>query len=172
MKTFTQLKHKILLNHSEAAIVAQERQKNGKKVVFTNGCFDILHKGHVEYLAKAADCGDVLIVAVNTDFSVREQNKGVERPINKEQDRLELLAALFFVDFVILFGEKTPLDLIKLVQPDVLVKGADYDPKEVDDQHKKYIVGRDVVLARGGEVKVVELVQGYSTTSIVNKLKG
>ncbi|MDX1348849.1 MAG: D-glycero-beta-D-manno-heptose 1-phosphate adenylyltransferase [Putridiphycobacter sp.] len=171
MKTLTQLKHKILLNESEAAFIVSERQKEGKKVVFTNGCFDILHKGHVEYLAQAADCGDVLMVAVNTDASVKAQNKGEERPINKELDRLELLAALFFVDYVVLFNDDTPQNLIEQVTPNVLVKGADYNPNQLDKNAKDYIVGRDIVIKNGGEVKAISLLEGYSTTSIVNKLK-
>lgn len=171
MKNLTTLNHKILLNESEAAIMVAERQKEGKKVVFTNGCFDILHKGHIQYLAKAADCGDALIVGVNTDASVRALNKGDERPINAEADRLELLAALFFVDYVVLFDEDTPLSLITHVKPDVLVKGADYDPNQADETHKQYIVGREVILANGGEVRAIDLVRGYSTTGIVNKLK-
>jgi len=171
MKSLAQLKHKILLNSGEAAMMAANRQKEGKKVVFTNGCFDILHKGHVQYLANAADCGDVLIVAVNTDASVRKLNKGKDRPINKESDRLEILAALFFVDYVLLFNEDTPVNLIEQVRPDVLAKGADYDPKQTDPKHKQYIVGREIVLQYGGEVKAIDLVAGYSTTGIVNKLK-
>lgn len=171
MKTLTQLKHKILIDENEAALITSERQKKGQKVVFTNGCFDILHKGHVEYLTQAADCGDVLIVAVNTDSSVKAQNKGTERPINKEDDRLSLLAALFFVDYVVLFNNDTPIELIQKVQPDILAKGADYDPDQTDSNHKQYIVGREIVLKKGGEVKAIDLVSGYSTTNLVNKLK-
>lgn len=172
MKNLTALKHKILLDYNEAEIVSNSKQTEGKKIVFTNGCFDILHKGHVEYLAQAADLGNILIVAVNTDISVKAQNKGIERPINKETERLELLAALFFVDYVLLFNEDTPLELIKLLQPNVLVKGADYNPKETDPTSKKYIVGREEVLKNNGKVQVIDLVSGFSTTNIVNKLKG
>ncbi len=171
MKNLTKLNHKILINHNEAAIISDKRKKDGEKIVFTNGCFDILHKGHIEYLAQAADLGDVLIIAVNTDRSVKAQNKGDERPINTEDDRLELLAALFFVDYVLLFDEDTPKNLIEQIKPDVLVKGGDYDPKETDPQSKKYIVGRDTVLKNKGKVNVIKLVDGYSTSAIVNLLK-
>lgn len=171
MKRLTQLKSKILIDENEAALIVAKCQKQGQRVVFTNGCFDILHKGHIEYLAQAADCGDILLVAVNTDRSVKAQNKGEERPINKEEDRLSLLAALFFVDYVVLFSHDTPIELIQKVQPDVLAKGADYDPDQTDPNHKQYIVGREIVLEKGGEVKVIDLVTGYSTTNIVSKLK-
>ena len=144
----------------------------GEKVVFTNGCFDILHEGHVTYLAKSADLGTKLIVALNTDLSVKKQGKGEERPINPESARLFLIAALSYVDAVVLFEGETPIELIKLLVPDVLVKGADYDPEETDSTSKKYIVGREIVLQNGGEVKTIALVPGFSTTAIVNKLKG
>ena len=172
MKALAQLNHKILHNYHEATIISEEKKGKGQSIVFTNGCFDLLHKGHIEYLAQAADLGDILIVAVNTDASVKSLEKGKERPINKQDDRLELLAALFFVDYVLLFSENTPLELIQHIQPNVLVKGADYNPKEEDKSSKKYIVGRDIVLKNDGKVKVIDLVQGFSTTGIVNKLKG
>jgi len=141
------------------------------KVVFTNGCFDILHKGHVTYLAKSAELGDRLIVAINTDASVREQGKGENRPINPEDARATVLAALGFVDMVVFFNENTPLNLIEFLQPDVLVKGADYDPNETDPSSQKYIVGSDIVKKNGGEVIAIQLVDGYSTTSIIEKSK-
>ncbi|MEN9441362.1 MAG: hypothetical protein RLZ33_1439 [Bacteroidota bacterium] len=141
------------------------------KVVFTNGCFDILHKGHVTYLAKSAELGDRLIVAINTDASVREQGKGENRPINPEDARATVLAALGFVDMVVFFSENTPYDVIEFLQPDVLVKGADYDPNETDPSSKKYIVGSDIVKKNGGEVIAIQLVDGYSTTSIIEKSK-
>lgn len=146
-------------------------REQGKKVVFTNGCFDILHKGHVTYLAKAADLGDVLVVGLNSDASVRRQGKGDDRPINDFDARALVIASLNFVDFVLFFDEDTPLRLIELVRPDVLVKGGDYDPLEEDKSAKKYIVGREVVLGGGGLVKTINLVDGFSTTSILNKLK-
>ena len=140
------------------------------KIVFTNGCFDILHKGHVSYLAQAADLGDRLIVALNTDKSVKEQDKGVNRPINPEDARAMVLAGLGFVDLVILFDDQTPLNIIKELLPDVLVKGADYDPNETNQASKTYIVGSDVVKTNGGEVKVINLEEGFSTTKILDKI--
>ncbi|HNX43077.1 MAG TPA: D-glycero-beta-D-manno-heptose 1-phosphate adenylyltransferase [Bacteroidales bacterium] len=132
-----------------------------KKIVFTNGCFDILHLGHIDYLAKAADQGDVLIVGLNTDESVR-RIKGNNRPIQDEVSRAMTLASLRFVDYVVFFGEDTPYELIKTVQPHVLVKGADYKPAE--------IVGYDIVKARKGKVVTLDYLEGYSTTAIENKI--
>lgn len=140
----------------------QDWQNQNRKVVFTNGCFDILHRGHVDYLAKAADLGDKLIIGVNTDGSVHKL-KGPNRPIQDEQSRLHILASLGFVDAVILFDEPTPYELIKLVQPDVLVKGSDYKPED--------IVGYDIVTAKGGEVKTIDFIPGYSTSLIEKKIK-
>lgn len=133
-----------------------------KKVVFTNGCFDILHVGHLRYMQEAAKMGDVLVVGLNSDASVRRL-KGPERPINNQDDRIEMLAALEFVDYVVLFDEDTPYELIKKIQPDVLVKGGDYNPDNV--------VGRDIVEARGGELRLIGFVEGKSTTNIINKIK-
>lgn len=141
------------------------------KIVFTNGCFDILHRGHTEYLAKARDLGGVLVIGLNTDDSVRRQNKSPERPINNEETRATILAALEFVDFVVLFNEDTPYELIKKIQPDILVKGADYDPNETNPTSKKYIVGSDIVRAKDGQIKTIELTEGYSTTGLIHKLK-
>lgn len=129
-----------------------------KTIVFSNGCFDVLHLGHVEYLAKARDLGDILIVGLNSDDSVH-RIKGAHRPVNNEEARAITLAAFSFVDSVILFGEDTPYELIKLVQPDILVKGKDYEDKE--------IVGSDVVKASGGQVVTIELTRGYSTTHTI-----
>lgn len=143
----------------------------GEKVVFTNGCFDILHLGHVTYLQGAAAMGTKLVVAVNSDFSVKTLGKGDERPINPEQARAFVIAALQMVDAVVLFEGNTPIQIIESIVPSVLVKGADYDPMETDSTKKTYIVGRECVLNAGGEVKVVELVQGFSTTSILQKAK-
>lgn len=146
-------------------------KSHGETVVFTNGCFDILHLGHVTYLQGAAAMGTKLVVAVNTDLSVKALGKGDERPINPERARALVIASLQMVDAVVLFEGNTPIDVIETVLPSVLVKGADYDPKEEDPNKKTYIVGREAVLKAGGEVKVVELVPGYSTTSIVQKAK-
>lgn len=143
----------------------------GKKIVFTNGCFDILHRGHVEYLTKARDLGNVLVLGLNTDASVKRQNKSPERPINSQETRAIILAALECVDYVVLFDEETPLELIKLVQPDVLVKGADYDANETDKSSKKYVVGSDIVKARGGQTITIDLTEGFSTTNLIEKLK-
>jgi rfaE bifunctional protein nucleotidyltransferase chain/domain len=138
-------------------------QTEGKRVVFTNGVFDLLHLGHVTYLAKAADLGDKLIIGLNTDASVKRL-KGESRPINDQNNRAALLASLFFVDAVVLFEEDTPRELISRLLPDVLVKGADYTIEN--------IAGAKEVLANGGEVKTIDLVSGYSSTSIINKIKG
>jgi rfaE bifunctional protein nucleotidyltransferase chain/domain len=138
------------------------RLKNDK-IVFTNGCFDILHLGHIDYLSKAADCGSRLIIGVNTDASVKVLGKGSSRPIQDENSRLKILAALGFVDAVILFDEPTPIELIELIKPDVLVKGADYTIDKV--------VGADFVIKNGGKVELIDYLQGYSTTSIENIIK-
>lgn len=132
-----------------------------KKVVFTNGCFDIVHRGHVEYLAKAAELGDLLVVGLNTDASTRRL-KGASRPLQDEASRAMVLASLQAVSLVVLFDEDTPYELIKLVQPDILVKGADYRPED--------IVGYDIVVARGGRVETIPFVDGYSTSSVVARM--
>ena len=142
-----------------------------KLIAFTNGCFDILHRGHIEYLAKAAHLADYLIVGVNSDNSVKRQNKSPERPINNQETRCINLGALFFVDAVIVFDEDNPLKLIQSIVPDILIKGGDYNENETDPLSKKYIVGSDVVKATGGKVITIPLVEGFSTTSIVSKLK-
>jgi len=142
-----------------------------EKIVFTNGCFDILHTGHVTYLAKSADLGTKLIVAINTDASVKRLGKGDDRPVNSEQARAFVLSALGFIDMVVLFDNDTPFEIIQALQPDVLVKGADYDPEETDKTSNKYIVGSDIVKKNGGTVEAISLVEGFSTTGIINKLK-
>lgn len=147
-------------------------KSEGKKVVFTNGVFDILHVGHVTYLEAAKAKGDLLIVGVNDDDSVRRLNKGPERPINGEAARAKVISSLKSVDEVVIFGEDTPYDVIKLLKPNVLVKGGDYDPEETNPEAKTYMVGSDLVRAEKGEVAVIPLVEGFSTTSIVRKLKG
>jgi rfaE bifunctional protein nucleotidyltransferase chain/domain len=138
-------------------------------VCFTNGCFDILHLGHITYLAKAASLGKRLIVAVNSDDSVRLLNKAPNRPINNEQARMMVVAALGCVDLVVVFDEQTPFELITELLPDILIKGADYDAEETDNKHPKYIIGSDVVKANGGKVETISFVEGYSTTSILGK---
>lgn len=141
--------------------IIRSLQKRGKKVAFTNGCFDILHRGHVMYLSIARRKGDALVVGLNTDKSVRKI-KGPSRPIQPERDRAEVLSALQCVDYVVLFNESTPYRLIKAICPDILVKGNDW-PRDK-------IVGRDIVEARGGKVVRVPLLKGRSTTRIVKKL--
>ncbi|MGE0864723.1 MAG: D-glycero-beta-D-manno-heptose 1-phosphate adenylyltransferase [Vicinamibacterales bacterium] len=135
----------------------------GQSIVFTNGVFDVLHPGHTRYLRDARALGDVLIVGVNSDRSTRGLNKAPDRPINSEHERAEVLAALTAVDAVVLFDEDTPLEIISALQPDVLVKGADWGADA--------IVGRDVVEARGGKVVRIELAKGYSTTAIVERIR-
>lgn len=170
MSHLFQLQKKIVsLNNLVQEISALKSQH--KKIVFTNGCFDILHKGHVQYLSLAADLGDVLVIGLNSDASVKRQGKGDDRPVNNSDARALILAGLGFVNFVVEFDNDTPLDLIEAIVPDVLVKGGDYDPSETNPDSKKYIVGRDIVLKNNGRVEVIDLVQGFSTTSIIQKLK-
>ena len=135
-----------------------------KKIVFTNGCFDVLHYGHINYLSKAADLGNILIVGVNSDASVKKLNKGSSRPLQDEKSRATILASLGFVNAVIIFEEDTPYELITHVQPDFLVKGGDWNPAE--------IVGYDIVKAKGGKVISIEFVDGFSTTNIEKKILG
>ena len=137
-------------------------REEGKSIVFSKGCFDIFHRGHVEYLSKAADLGDKLIIGLNTDDSVKRL-KGPSRPVNDEKARAILLAALEFVDAVVFFEEDTPYNLIRRIQPDVLVKGKDY---KVED-----IVGYEIVTAKGGKVETIELVDGFSTTKTIEKMR-
>ena len=154
--------HKIV-TLTQGIEIRKQWKANGDKVVFTNGCFDILHLGHVDYLEKSSEFGTQMIVAVNSDASVRTLEKGVERPVNSEYARARLIAALGFVSLVIIFGESTPLELIQSLSPDVLVKGDDYTIET--------IVGAKEVIAAGGEVKTIALVPDYSTTKIIQKLK-
>ena len=136
-------------------------RKEGAKIVFTNGCFDILHTGHIRYLMAAAGKGDKLIVGLNSDQSVKKL-KGETRPVNKEEDRMLLMASLRFVDAVVLFSEDTPLNLVTFILPDLLVKGGDY----TEDQ----VVGGDMVKQHGGQVEIIPFVDGYSTTATINRL--
>ena len=133
-----------------------------KKIVFTNGCFDLLHQGHIDYLSKAKDLGDILIIGVNTDDSVKRL-KGAARPITDENSRSLIIASLQFVNAVVLFDEDTPYKLIKLVQPDVLVKGSDYKPED--------IVGYDIVKTKRGEIVTIDYLDGYSTSELEKKIK-
>lgn len=153
---------KIVRNKEDLRTTLNQWRFKDEKIVFTNGCFDILHRGHVEYLAKAAALGSKLIIGLNTNASVRRL-KGESRPINDEAARAILLSSLIFTDKIVLFDEDTPHELIRFIQPDILVKGNDYKPEE--------IVGYDILKAKGGEVVTIELTEGFSTTSILNKLK-
>jgi rfaE bifunctional protein nucleotidyltransferase chain/domain len=174
--TFHQFHHPIIppSNHSqkvtaskihtreEAAQIVQQWHNEGQKVVFTNGCFDIVHLGHIDYLEKARALGDKLVLGLNTDASVNRL-KGPTRPVVNEYARARMMAAFGFVDTVILFDEPTPLELIQTICPDILVKGDDYTVEN--------IVGADFVVSRGGVVKTIPLVKGYSTTSLIQKIK-
>ena len=141
--------------------LAAELSERGKRIVFTNGCFDILHAGHVAYLSQAKALGDVLILGLNSDASVRRL-KGASRPVNAQHNRALVLAGLSAVDYICIFEEDTPYELIKEVLPHILVKGGDWAPKD--------IVGSDIVLDRGGEVRSLDFVEGLSTTGIIKKL--
>jgi D-glycero-beta-D-manno-heptose 1-phosphate adenylyltransferase len=141
--------------------LSEQWKNEGKKLVFTNGCFDLIHAGHLDYLSKASDLGDRFIIAVNSDASVRRL-KGEGRPVKDEKSRLELLASLFFVDAVFLFQEDTPLHVISQLIPDILVKGGDYKENE--------IVGADMVKKNGGKVVVLPFLEGYSSTILEKKI--
>lgn len=155
------IQSKIVLDLSELGNMLAIWNFKNQKIVFTNGCFDIIHRGHVEYLAKAASHGEQLIIGLNTDASVKRL-KGSARPVQDENTRALVLAAFSFVSKVVLFDEDTPYELIKLIQPDILVKGGDYTPAE--------IVGYDIVTGRGGAVVTIELVEGQSTSTIIQRM--
>ncbi|MCB0492143.1 MAG: D-glycero-beta-D-manno-heptose 1-phosphate adenylyltransferase [Cyclobacteriaceae bacterium] len=149
-------------NVEQSLVQVEKWRSHGQKIVFTNGCFDILHLGHVDYLEKAAGLGDRLIIGLNTDDSV-SRFKGPERPIQDQNSRARILSSLQFVDMVVLFNEDTPLELISKLIPDILVKGSDYLAEN--------IVGAEVVKKHGGEVKTIDFVSGYSTSRIIEKIK-
>jgi D-glycero-beta-D-manno-heptose 1-phosphate adenylyltransferase len=151
------------LKKDEALALVNEARRQGKTIVFTNGVFDILHPGHTRYLRDARALGDLLIVGINSDRSVRALGKAPDRPINSESERAEVLSALASVDAVVVFDEETPHEIITALQPDILVKGADWG--------ENAIVGRDVVEARGGKVVRVKLADGYSTTSLIERVR-
>lgn len=142
----------------------------GKKIVFTNGCFDLLHRGHITYLAEASSKGDVLIIGLNSDNSVKKL-KGPKRPVLSEDDRVFHLTAFSFVDFVILFDEETPEKMIEFIAPDVLVKGGDYDSEITDSTHPHYIVGSNWMKKNNKEVCVIQFVKGYSTSDLIKKIQ-
>ncbi len=151
-----------ILSRQKARELGEKLRKEGKVIVFTNGCFDILHRGHIEYLEYAKSQGDVLVVGINDDDSVRRL-KGKNRPVNKLQDRMYVLAALYMVDFIIPFSQDTPYELIKEVKPHILVKGGDYEPHDV--------VGKDIVESYGGKIIIAPYKEGYSTSHLLNKIK-
>ncbi len=154
----------------EAEKLVRQWKESDETVVFTNGCFDILHIGHVDYLEKARQLGSKLIVAVNTDQSI-QSIKGPSRPIVNEESRLRVIAALECVDLVIPFPDETPKNIISVILPDILVKGNDYLAECTDPNDPRFIVGSNLVRANGGRVETIELVEGYSTTNIIDKIK-
>lgn len=151
-----------IVDWAAAEKLAREWKQQGLSIVFTNGCFDIIHVGHIDYLEKSRNLGDKLVLGLNTDNSIR-RIKGEKRPIVEEDPRARVMAALSFVDAVVLFDEDTPLRLIEAVKPDILVKGNDYSIEN--------IVGADFVINNGGQVKTIPLVNGYSTSNIIDKIK-
>lgn len=156
-----QLREKIVSQDQALKALRIYREKN-KKIVFTNGCFDILHSGHIDYLSQARDLGDILVLGLNTDQSVKRLNKGLNRPINDEKSRAYVLAGLASVDLIVFFDEETPYNLIKLLQPNVLVKGNDYELEK--------IIGVDILKENGGKVITIPFLVGYSTTSLIKKI--
>tara|TARA_B100002019_G_C20826107_1_gene382943 strand:+ start:41 stop:535 length:495 start_codon:yes stop_codon:yes gene_type:complete len=151
-----------ILDKERLLVKLTDWKKENKKIVFTNGCFDLIHLGHIEVIARSADLGDILIVGVNTDNSIKRL-KGKNRPIVEEISRAKQLAALEFVDAVVLFDQDTPIDLIKMINPNIITKGGDYNTDQV--------IGNDIVTQNDGEVVIIPLTQGYSTTSILEKIK-
>ena len=163
MKSLEKINNKILRDWELIPEVLKDWKKSNKIIVFTNGCFDIIHRGHIELLSKAADLGQKLIIGLNTDTSV-QRLKGAGRPLQDETSRAMILACFEIVDLVVLFHQDTPLELIRLIKPDILVKGGDYKPEE--------IIGYHEVTSNKGKVVTINFVEGYSTTSIVKKMKG
>ncbi len=162
----SQSKHHLLetklVGPDKLMLLVRQWKSTGKRIVFTNGCFDILHAGHVDYLSRAADHGQVLIVGLNTDHSVK-RIKGPNRPLNPQQARAKLLASLFFVDAVVLFDQDTPEELIRLIGPHILVKGGDYQPDT--------IAGASNVIQDKGRVVTIPLLEGYSTSGLIEKIR-
>ena len=161
MSFHNQLKEKVVSLDQALKELKTWREKN-KKIVFTNGCFDIIHPGHIDYLSQARDLGDILVLGLNTDQSVRLLNKGSNRPINDERTRANVLAGLASVDLIVFFDEETPYNLIKLLQPNVLVKGKDYEVEK--------IIGFDILKENGGQVITIPFLDGYSTSSLIKKI--
>ena len=161
MNQISHLRSKIL-SFSTLEKQLKKWRKANEKIVFTNGCFDLLHFGHVDYLAKARDLGSRLVVGLNTDASIKRL-KGSSRPINDEQSRVALLAGMAYIDAVVLFDEETPIKLISIIKPDFLVKGGDYEVKN--------IVGHEIVLSNNGKVCTIDFVDGYSSSALIEKVK-
>ena len=157
----TIIKEKIFIYNQKKSLNKLRKKFLHKKIVFTNGCFDLVHKGHIDYLQLSKNLGDILVVGLNSDISVKK-NKGPKRPICNIDSRSFVLASLFIVDFVVIFNEITPENLIKDLKPDVLVKGKDYKKEE--------IIGGNFILNNGGEVKTIKFTKGYSTTKIINRI--
>lgn len=151
----------MIIERKNISQLAEKLRAEGKSIVFTNGCFDILHSGHIFYLQKAKQLGDILILGLNSDASVKRL-KGEKRPINSETDRAIVISALKCIDYVVIFEEDTPLQLITAIKPDILVKGGDY---KIED-----VVGKDIVEKNGGKVVIIPFVDGKSTTNIINKI--
>ena len=151
-----------ILDKERLLVKLSDWKEENKKIVFTNGCFDLIHLGHIEVIARSADLGDILIIGINTDNSIKRL-KGKNRPIVEEISRAKQLAALEFVDAVVLFDQDTPIDLIKMINPNIITKGGDYNTDQV--------IGNDIVTQNDGEVVIIPLTQGYSTTSILEKIK-
>lgn len=161
--TYLDIAHEKIVGPEALAPLINIWRFRDKKIVFTNGCFDLLHQGHIDYLSKAADMGK-LVVGLNSDSSVKMLNKGEQRPLQDENSRALILASLHCVSLVVIFHEETPYELIKKVQPDILVKGGDYAIEQ--------IAGHDIVQQRGGKVMTIDLVPGYSTSAIEKKIRG
>lgn len=157
----TNIKEKIFIYNQKKSLDKLKKNFYQKKIVFTNGCFDLLHKGHIDYLQLSKNLGDILVVGLNSDISVKK-NKGLNRPICDINSRSFVLASLIMVDFVVIFNEITPENLIKDLKPDILVKGKDYK--------KEQIIGGDFILKNGGDVKTIKFTKGYSTTKIIERI--
>ncbi|MCS7204915.1 MAG: D-glycero-beta-D-manno-heptose 1-phosphate adenylyltransferase [Leptospiraceae bacterium] len=162
MNYLERIESKLIFQRDHLQEIVSSLKNQNQRIVFTNGCFDILHRGHVYYLAKAKELGDILIIGINSDESVRRL-KGQNRPINTLQDRMFLLASLEFVDYVTFFSEETPIELIKVIQPHIHVKGGDYQKEQLPET--------PIVEQYGGNVKIIPYVKGYSTTNIITRMK-
>ena len=162
MSKSLEILHSKILDKERLLVKLTDWKEENKKIVFTNGCFDLIHLGHIEVIARSADLGDILIIGVNTDNSIKRL-KGKNRPIVEEISRAKQLAALEFVDAVVFFDQDTPIDLIKMINPNVITKGGDYKTDQV--------IGNDIVTQNNGEVVIIPLTQGYSTTSILEKIR-